>query len=377
MTQNRAPLTFWEKITKQLFFAIWFFAKKISPDAARQLLYWGISDKALVSQPFADPSLHMETLGKTFPNPIGIAAGFDKEVKYNDELIRNGFGFGELGTFTYKPDHHSQKTHFIPDKRAIVVESESFPNNGIVNLGNKLIARRRLPHIVGVNISSSLDIDERNIGQFLEYLEQDLIHSIQHVAPYCDFITLNLSHPGMPISTLIHNPAQLGLLLRQIKQQIKKFAPIITPKLILKIPYDGQINVQLLSDMLIEEQVDGLIVAGFSASKSIKQILPDPRVKGCIAGEPLKDPSTELLRRFYLATRGKITLIACGGVFTGRDAFEKIKAGASLIQLHSAILYEGVEIANKINRELSLILRKNGLKSVQEAVGKTAELLSH
>ncbi len=378
MSENKvASLTFWQKITKQIFLIIWFFAKKLSPDAARHLLYWGISDKALATTPFTDPILNVSVLGKTFSNPIGVAAGFDKEIKYNDELIRNGFSFSELGTFTYKPNHSQQKTHFIPSQKAILIDSESFPNCGIINLGNKLIARRRLPHIVGVNISSALDIDEKNVGEFLEYLQQDLINSIQHVAPYCDFITLNLSHPGMPISSLLHNPTQLGLLLRELKLQIKKFAPIITPKLILKIPYDGQINVQLLSDVLLSEQTDGLIVSGFSASKVIKQTLPDPKIKGWISGQPLKDPSTELLRRFYMATQGKITLIAGGGVFTGYDAFEKIRAGASLIQIHSAILYEGIDVANKINRELSQILHAHKLKSIQEAVGQSCQLFSH
>ncbi len=377
MANRENPFSFWTMTTKGIYRVIWSLAKKLNPDTARHLLYWRIMDKALPNKPFTDPILEVKTLGKTFPNPIGIAAGFDKEVKYNDELIRNGFGFGELGTFTYAPDYGFQKTRFLSLKKAILIESESFPNKGITSLDKKLIDRRRWPHVVGVNISSTVSLNDRNLKEqnfdiFIEELQQDLQKTIQHVAPYCDFVTLNLSHQHTLISTLLHNPIHLADLLRFVKGRIAKFAPIVTPKLLLKVPCDGQLNVQTLSDVLMAEQIDGLIVAGFTSSKSIKQKLPNPQVAGYVAGRPLKNQSTDLLRRFYVATHGQLTLIGSGGIFSGMDAFEKITAGASLVQIHSALLYEGPEIANKINRELCEILRSRGLNSLQEAVGMEA-----
>ncbi len=370
MSMSKTPFNFLDHATKRIFTFFWSFLRKVNPTISCRLLYWGISDKVLQTPPYVDSILNVNVLGKTFPNPIGIAAGFDKKIKYTDELIRSGFAFGELGTFTYKPDDGSQKKIFISDRKAILTESNSFPNKGIVNIGNKLLIRRHLPHIVGVNISSSIGTEEQDTPKFLEDLSQDLIKSIQHVAPYCDFITLNLSHPKMAISILLNNPVQLRELIRLLKQQIQKFAPILTPKLLLKLPCSDQMNVALLSEIFSDEAVDGLIIGGFSTLSSIKQDLSDSHTTGYLSGSPIKALSTKLLQQFHTETQGKIPLIACGGVFNGQDAFEKITSGASLIQLHSAILYEGVEIANKINRELSQILRRTGIRSLEEIIGK-------
>ena len=369
MADPRKP-SFIEKLSKKVFLFIWFFIKKTNPNTARRLLYWGITDQAFLTEIPRNPVLNTQALGKTFQNPIGISAGFDNSFKYNDELVRIGFGFSEFGTFTYHKDREMEQTFFLTKQKAILVDTPSWPNPGIQYLQKQLIDRRRLPHIAGVSISSSLELEDKDNKEFYTMLEQDVLKSVQLVAPYCDFITLNLSHPSMPITNLIHMPYQLSSLLRTMKDYIQRHAPILTPKLVVKIPIETtDANIPLLADVFMQEGVDAVIIAGFSGSKSQKQRLGNSHMKGFIAGKPLMEPSTLLLSKFYLATNGKITLIASGGVFNGEDAFRKICAGATLVQIHTALLYNGPDIANDINQKLALLLKQKGFNSVNEAVG--------
>lgn len=359
-----------EKLSKKVFLFIWFFVKKTNPNTARRLLYWGITDQAFLTEVPRDPVLQTQALGKTFQNPIGISAGFDNSFKYNDELVRIGFGFSEFGTFTYHKDRDTAQTYFLPRQEAILVDSPSWPNPGIQYIQKQLIDRRRLPHIAGVSISSSLEVEDKDNKEFYTMLEQDVLRSVQLVAPYCDFITLNLSHPTMPITNLIHVPFQLASLLRTIKDHIQRHAPILTPKLVVKLPLElTDASIPLLADVFMQEGVDAVIIAGFSGSKSQKQRLGNSHMKGFVTGRPLMEPSTLLLSKFYQATKGKLPLIASGGVFTGEDAYRKICAGATLVQIHTALLFKGPDIANDINQKLALLLKQKGFKSVNEAVG--------
>lgn len=366
---ERKP-SFVEKLSKTVFLFIWFFIKKTNPNMARRLLYWGLTDQAFLTDIPKDPVLNIDTLGKHFSNPIGISAGFDTSLKYNDELIRIGFGFAEFGTFTYRRDNSPITTHFLPKHNAILADAPGFNNPGVQAIQKALIDRRRLPHIAGVSISSAIENDDQNNKEFYTVIEQDLLKAIQPIAPYCDFITLNLSHPNLPITNLAHAPYQLEILLKTLKENISKYAPIITPKLVVKLPLDiAESNISLLSEVFLTTGVDGVIISGFTASKSQKQKIGDSHLKGYLAGHPLMNTSTYLLRKFYAATKGQIPLIASGGVFTGEDAFEKIKAGASLVLVHSALFYKGPDIANEINKKLAFLLKKNGFSSLKDAVG--------
>ncbi len=362
--------SFIEKLSKKIFLFIWFFIKRTNPNAARRLLYWGITDQAFLTTVPRDSVLETHALGKTFQNPIGISAGFDTTFKYNDELVRIGFGFAEFGTFTYHKDRELEQTLFLSNQKAILVDTASWPNPGLQYLQKQLIDRRRLPHIAGISISSSIETEDKDNKEFYAMIEQDIIKSIQIVAPYCDFITLNLSHPNMPISNLIHMPFQLANLLHTMKDHIERHAPILTPKLVVKIPLETtDSNIPLLTDVFLQEGVDAVIISGFSGSKSQKQRLGNSHLKGFLTGKPIMEPSTLLLNKFYQASKGKITFIASGGVFNGEDAYRKICAGATLVQIHTALLYKGPDVANEINQKLALLLRQKGFKSVNEAVG--------
>lgn len=363
-------LSFGEKLTRFLFIIFWSCAKKISWEFARKMLYWGISDRVWMDTPYLNSHLNTTVFGKKLPNPIGIAAGFDTEIKYNDELVRSGFGFSEFGTFTYQRNRvEGEKITFVPAQKALLISSNNFQNNGISNLGARLVNRRRLPYMTGVSLSSSIEMDEKSPLQFIDTLEQDLGKAVQHVAPYCDYVVLNLSNPQTSIHNLLQDLLHLEETIQLCQNTIKKFAPILTPKLLVKIPVDPQLDVDALAHVFMDTKIDGVIVGGYSADQTMKQAFSRARRTDCISGAPLSKPSTELIRQFYHITKGNLVLIACGGVFTGKDAFEKIQAGANLIQLHTALLYEGPSIANKINKELTNLLEKAGFENVEKAVG--------
>ena len=361
-----------EFFSKTLFFWIWCFVKNISPKTGRKILYWALTDNSFLTHPTHSPVLGVNALGKHFSNPIGVAAGFDATptLKYNDTLIDYGFGFAEFGTFTLERESTPTNVSFIASKKAVIVDDRYHTNPGVRVIQRHLVERRRLPHIAGISISSNYEPPEgKQNTDIFEKIEQELLQTVTMVAPYCDYITLNLSHASLPISNLLVSSLTLERILVNLKERIKKQAPITLPRLLVKIPCDlPETSIKDLAEAFVSAGIDGLIIGGYLSSKRERKRIIS-RLRGNVCGQPIKDLSTALIEKFYQAMQGKVMIIACGGVFTGEDAFEKIKSGATLIQLHSALLYEGPEIVNKINRKLANLLQLNGFKSVQDAVG--------
>lgn len=361
-----------EYFSKTSFFWVWKITKKLFPKRGRGLLYWALGDEAFLSHPVNTPILGVNALGKHFKNPIGVAAGFDvsQTLKYNDVLISLGFGFAEFGTYTLERETDPTSISFLPAKKSIIVDSRYYTNPGVKFIQRSLAERRRLPHIAGISLSSNYEPPEgKQNTDIFEKIEQDLLQAVGMVAPYCDYITINLSHATLPVINLLVSSLTLEKILVNLKERIKKQAPISLPRLLVKVPCDlPESNVKDLSEAFLSAGLDGIIVGGYASSKRERQKVTS-RLRGSITGRPLKDLSNELVQKFYQATQGKITIIACGGIFTGDDAFERIKSGATLLQLHSAILFEGPDVVNKINRKLANLLQVNGFNSVQEAVG--------
>ena len=337
-------------------------------------LYMGLEDKSVYEDNYKSSLLKTSLLGKEFPNPLGIAAGFDTEFKYNDELVRFGFGFEEFGTFTLHPDEKLPfKIHYLSSLKALVVNAPAFKNKGISFAQKALIGRRHLPYIAGISLASNAITEEEDGAEnrfIYEKIEKELVECVRHVAPYCDYITLNLSHPQLPVSSLAINLGILKQVVLQLKEVIHAIAPIANPRLLLKVPLDiSPEHIPLLCETMIETGVDGVIVGGYlNANRENRKILRR-FAYGYITGKPIKEATLQAVDQFYNVLQGRIPIIASGGIFTGDDAFEMIQAGASLVQIHTAIIYEGPSVAKKINRRLAELLRKSSYKTIAEVVG--------
>ena len=369
MKQKKKWLDAFRKWNFLIFFRL---IQKISMRWSRRFFYLGLEDKSVFHEVYRNPILNIFVLRKNFPNPLGIAAGFDSSFKYSDELMRFGFGFEEFGTLTAGEENTSTHLHFLPKQRGIFVNANKFQNVGIRIAQKALIDRRHLPYIAGVNIGSNIDFKSETATDNLIFtkIEDELVEIVQRTAPFCDYIVLNLSHPQLPISTLTINTSILESVIRRLKMVINKIAPIANPALLVKIPLDISPNhIPFLAETLVNEGIDGVIIGGYLGLGAENRKLIRHYVEGYIAGAPIRTATTQVIEHFYAVLQGRIPIIASGGVFTGDDAFEKIKAGASLVQIHSAILYEGPGVAYKINKRLALLLRRNGYRCVADAVG--------
>ena len=370
---NNTNKGFWDSFGKLNFAFLYRFCQFFSLKWGRRFLYEGLREKSVYEEGYRNPILKTSLLGKEFPCPLGIAAGFDIKFKYNDELIQYGFGFEEFGTFTFYEKYSPRKVRFLSSQKAILVDEPFFKNGGIKFAQKELIGRRHLPHIAGVSIASNQNPDEENkaeINIVYERIEKELIDCVQCVAPYCDYIVLNLSHPQLPISSLVVNLGILQQIIVRLKEVIDKVAPILKTKLLLKIPLDvSPEQVSMICEMMIETGIDGIIVGGYSMGN--KEDRRGFRRYGLsyICGKPLKNETLRMVGSFYKTLRGRIPIIASGGVFTGDDAFEMIQSGANLVQIHTAILYKGPSIGRKISKRLADLLHKNNFTSVAEAVG--------
>ncbi len=357
-----------------LFTFFWWFLHKISPSLSKGLIVYGIRDGAFADRRVFYKELSINVMGYDFKNPIGVAAGLDKRGNVIDGLISLGFGFGEFGSYTLEKEMPEKKVMYLRQDKAVLVQSLGYRNPGLSAIVPVLISRKHLPNFIGVNITTSTPTEAENIkmGQHMSY-EYEFSLMAMKVAPYCDYITLNFSHPEVELSHLVSDRATLLPIIKSVREAIKKAAPIQQPKIVIKLPLDLTAQeTTLVCNVLMEAQVDGVIVAGVqSLSKNSNKPLKDTKHHhiGMLAGKPIKELSTALISRIYQHTQGKIPIIACGGVFSGQDAFEKIAAGASLIQIYSAIVFQGPNVVNKINKELAKILRDKGFTSLKDAVG--------
>ncbi len=356
-----------------LFAMIWWILEKIQPKWSSRMLYFGLRGGAFPIVKNMDPVLTSSVMGFSFKSPIGLAAGIDKRGNVLDELIQIGFGFGEFGSYTLEKEMPEKKTFLINRFKAIVVQSDGYRNPGVSVMLPIFAARRHLPSVVGINITSTASNEEENIkmGRKMSYLEEfELL--VQRVAPYCDYITLNFANPNTELCSLISDRSMMVPLLKGIKRMIEIAAPLKPPKLVVKVPLDlTPTEVPMVTKMFLETGVDAVIVggpisltknSGFIKSKAIPYT-------GMLSGLPIQDRSTDLVGKFYQFGKGKLPIIASGGVFTGEDAFKKIAAGASLVQIHSALTFSGPGVIYKMNRDLAKILHQKGFKNISEAVG--------
>ena len=354
-----------------LFSFFWWLIQKISPKRGEKLLYWGLQSGAFPNRFKPDPVLATNVMGFHFKTPIGIGAGLDSQGNVIDDLIFMGAGFGEFGPYTLEREKPTTETFFLRKDKAIVVQSLGYKNNGILNTVQMFTNRRYLPNVISINITITAESEGENVkqGRIMSYAEEfDMM--VRKIAPYTDMITVNFSHPETELSGLISDKSTMVPLLKGIKQAALEAAPIQRPRILVKIPLNvTPLELPLVCQNLISAGVDGVVVAGPLSLSATRLNLSKQQYAGMLSGMPAHKYVVEMISKVYQFTKGKLPIIACGGVFSGMDAYACIAAGASLVQIGTVLRFEGPKAVTKINRDLSAIIQKKGLKSVNEAVG--------
>jgi len=301
--------------------------------------------------------LKSRVFGLNFYNPIGIAAGFDKNGEVAHNLINLGFGFSEIGTVTPKPQPGNSKPRVfrLKDDNAII-NRLGFNSDGFsqvkANLGK--IGN----NIIGINIGAN-----KNSKDFSE----DYIKGIKFFSTIASYITINISSPNTPGLRNLEILENLDILLDKINNLDREDLLIKTP-ILLKISPDLEAdNLKYLCEKVLSSKINGLIISNTTVSRD--SISTDIEEKGGLSGKPLFDISTKQLRMAYKYTNGKIPLIGVGGIDSAEKAYEKIKNGASLIQLYTGLVYNGPNLIKDINKDLSSLIEGDGYSNISEAVG--------
>jgi dihydroorotate dehydrogenase len=306
-----------------------------------------------------DPRLAVEAFGRKFSNPIGLAAGFDKDTNVPDAMLKLGFGFVECGTVTPRPQPGNPKPRLfrLPKDRA-VINRMGFNNRGMEEAARRL-ARRKRGGTVGINIGANKDSTDR-IGDFRQ--------GFARLAPLADYVTVNVSSPNTPGLRVLQEKDELQRLLGVLAEERARGG--ISAPLLLKIAPD--LDASALGDIAeaaLAFALEGIIATNTTTARSPGLKSPQAKETGGLSGAPLFAPSTEILRQLRARVGKKLVLIGVGGIASGADAYAKIRAGASLVQLYTALTFEGPELVRRIKRELAALFTRDGFSSVSQAIG--------
>lgn len=315
-----------------------------------------------------DPRLKVTLWDRQFPNPVGLAAGFDKNAEVIGPMLKMGFGFVEVGTVTPKPQAGNPRPRVFRDApHEAVINRMGFPNKGLdsfkENIEKFSDTKPRPNGLVGINIGMNKDQTDP---------AKDYCHLLRHLGSYGDYFTINISSPNTPGLRNLQQRDNLLELVQRIKEvRIKSCDKNFPPPLLVKLAPDlDEAQQEELAQTALDAKIDGLILTNTTLERP--DFLPEKfrGQMGGLSGKPLTGKATDIIKNFYRLTKGQIPLIGAGGISSGKDAYEKIKAGASLIQLYSALVYHGPELANQINRDLLELMDRDGFKSISEAVGQ-------
>ena len=325
----------------------------------------------LVARRFqSEPFGKLDRFGLEFRNPIGLAAGFDKNGTAAQALSALGFGFIEVGTVTSEPQPGNQRPRIfrLPRDRALV-NRLGFNNFGAAQLAEN-IKRRRPDCVLGVNIGNSRSVPISDaVGDYLKSFD-----TIYEVA---DYIAINVSSPNTPNLRDLQRPEMLADLLQHLQRRNEELARRFSLRerrpLLLKIAPDlTESQIESIVEVAKSANIAGIIATNTTISRDGLQT-PRAEVEasgeGGLSGMPLQNRSNEIIAQIYRLTGGSLPIVGVGGVFTAEDAWEKIGAGASLIQLYTGLIYEGPTVARRINEGLAAIMKREGFNSLDEAVG--------
>ena len=332
---------------------------------ARDLTIWGLeaglgglmSDRA-ARQP--DPPILAQRLwGLDFTNPIGLAAGYDKDARVPDALRRLGFGFVEIGTVTPQPQPGNPKPRvFRLEKDQAIINRMGFNSDGLDAVVERL-ARRPRSGIVGVNLGKNRDSGDAVADYEL---------GIRRAARFADYFVVNISSPNTPGLRQLQRRESLQLLIPALLEARRESRPEV-PLLVKIAPDLGAVERADIASILVDSGIDGLIVSNTTLNRPADLTSRTAQEEGGLSGRPLLGASTELLADMYRLTQARLPLIGVGGVASASDAYAKIRAGARLVQLYTALVFHGPRLVSQIKQDLAGLLQQDGFASITEAVG--------
>jgi dihydroorotate dehydrogenase len=324
----------------------------------------------LIAKRVNNPGLTIKKFGLTFSNPIGLAAGFDKNGIALRPLAALGFGFIEAGTVTYHPQPGNPRPRlFRLSEDQALINRAGFNNEGAAAFVRR-VEQHRPDCVLGVSIGKSKITP-------LENAVEDYLASFELVYKVADYVAVNVSSPNTPQLRDLQQSQQLEALLSALQARRRELQKPV-PLLVKLSPDLERRDLEMIVDVIERLQIDGIIATNTTISRD--HLRTDAgRVAACgeggLSGLPLKDRSTRMIAELYELTGGRIPLIGVGGIFTAEDAWEKIAAGASLVQLYTGFIYHGPGIAQEINEGLAEILAREGFANVEAAVGCRAKEL--
>ncbi|WP_257456407.1 quinone-dependent dihydroorotate dehydrogenase [Archangium lipolyticum] len=302
----------------------------------------------------------VKVAGLELAHPVALAAGLDKEAEAVDGLLALGFSAVEVGTLTPRPQPGNPKPRLfrIPEHRALI-NRMGFNNHGAANAAEHLRARSWHPAPVGVNIGKNKDTP-------LERAVDDYVACVDTLAPLGDYVVVNASSPNTPGLRKLQEPEQLTALLRAVKERLSRVAP--GKPLFLKIAPDLTPEaVDEVVDVALACGLDGLIATNTTIARPFEH--PLAKEAGGLSGAPAREPANAVIRRAFARSGGALPLIGVGGVFTAEDVYEKLRAGASAVQVYTGFIYEGPGMVRRLLEGLGPLLARDGFRSVREAIG--------
>ncbi|MEO1221201.1 MAG: quinone-dependent dihydroorotate dehydrogenase [Pseudomonadota bacterium] len=308
-----------------------------------------------------DPRLVMDVAGLKFPNPVGVAAGFDKDAEVPDALLALGFGFTEVGSITPRPQAGNQKPRLFRLTEDLgVINRMGFNNAGAAAAIERLEARAALGGLVGINIGANKDSDDRSA----DYAEMARV-----MAPYASYLAVNVSSPNTPGLRALQDEGALSDLIDGVIAARSEACGERLPPIFLKVAPDLEPqDIDAIARIAIDKELGALIVSNTTISREGLTSRHAGEAGG-LSGEPLRMLALERLRDFSKATGGEMPLVGVGGIATAEHAWERIRAGASLVQLYSAMVFRGPTLGAEIVKGLLQIMEREGFTSIAEAVG--------
>lgn len=332
---------------------------RLDPEVAHGVSIQGLKSGLVPGvAPPSDPRLAVRVAGLTFPNPLGLAAGYDKNAEVPGAILKLGFGFTEIGSVTPRPQEGNPK----PRLYRLVADEGVINRFGFNNEGHEPALRRlkeaRPSGIVGVNIGANKDAADR---------VADYAQGIRTFYSVASYFTANVSSPNTPGLRNLQGREELDALLKRLQPLQAQYK---TPLLVKIAPDLADEDIDAVAELALSYGLNGIVASNTTIARADSLRSRNKAETGGLSGAPLFEKSTEVLRRLYDQVGDRITLIGVGGVSSGEQAYAKIRAGASAVQLYSALVYEGPALIGRVRTELAALLKRDGFKSVSDAVGR-------
>ena len=333
---------------------------KLDPETAHDLAIKSLKFNFIYQNKIKkNKSIETEIFGKKIPNPIGIAAGFDKDAEVYNSLFKLGFGFVEVGKMCIRDRYGNPKPRiFRLEEDSALINRLGFNNSGSEKVRSRIISNSP-KGLFGINIGPNKDTNNK---------EEDYLIGLRKFYNLADYLTINISSPNTENLRSFHNENELSKLLDLVEKE-KKILKTNIPIVVKISPDIKDENIDIIAELLLKHNVEAVIISNSTDRNRENLSNINKLEKGGLSGKPLEKKSNELINKFYKILKNKIKIIGVGGVDSGQSVYQKIINGASLVQLYTGMIYKGPSIVSKINEELINILENESVKNISDIVG--------